>query len=255
VDNRTNDTSYQAGRVLGFARALPGSVEYVPAVGSLAGSHGANVRTAFQIHNTSSSPVSGKLVFHPAGRTASATDPALAYALAGGQTISYADLLPAMGQTGLGTLDVISASGPPPLVLARVINDLGPGGALGLAEEGATASDWLKPGDVADLVIPPDLGKQRINVGVRTFGAATLAITLSDKNGFFQGARPLLVKSLPAAQFQQYALSDFLGGVPLPPGGSIRIDVIGGEVLVYGSVVDNVTNDSGYQLARRQPYT
>jgi hypothetical protein len=89
---------------------------------------------------------------------------------------------------------------------------------------------------------------------VRTFGAATLAITLSDKNGFSQGGRPLLVKSLPAAQFQQYALSDFLGGATLPPGGSIRIDVLGGEVLIYGSVVDNVTNDSGYQLARRQPY-
>jgi hypothetical protein len=254
VDNRTNDTSYQAGRVLAFARALPGSVEYVPAVGSLAGSHGANFRTAFQIHNASPAPVTGKLLFHPAGRAVSAADPALAYALAAGQTISYPDLLPAMGQTGLGTLDVISASGPPPLVLARVINDLGPGGALGLAEEGATASDWLKPGDVADLLIPPDLGKQRINIGVRTFGAATLAITLSDKNGFFQGGRPLLVKALPAVQFQQYALSDFLGGATLPPGGSIRIDVLGGEVLVYGSIVDNVTNDSGYQLARRQPY-
>jgi hypothetical protein len=255
VDNRTNDTSYQAGRALAFARALAGSAVYVPAVGSLAGSHGANFRTAFQIHNVSPSAVAGTLIYHPAGRTASAADPALAYALAVGQTISYTDLLPAMGQAGLGTLDVISTSGPPPLVLARVINDLGPGGALGLAEEGATDSDWLKPGDVADLLIPPDLGKQRINVGVRTFGAATLAITLSDRNGFFPGGRPLLVKSLPAAQFQQYALSDFLGGATLPPGGSIRIDVLGGEVLVYGSVVDNVTNDSGYQLARRQPYT
>jgi hypothetical protein len=254
VDNRTNDTSFQAGRVLAFAPTFPGSEIFVPAVGSLAGSHGANFRTTFQIHNVSAAAASGKLVFHPAGRTGSPADPALSYSLAPGQTVSYADLLPAMGQSGLGTLDAISTSGPPPLVLARVINDLGPAGALGLAEEGTTAADWLKPGDVADLVIPPDLVRQRINVGVRTFSAATLALTLSDKNGFFQGARPLVVKALPAGQFQQYALSDFLGGAVLPPGGSVRIDVIGGEVLVYASVVDNVTNDSSYQLARRQPY-
>lgn len=254
VDNRTNDTSFQAGRVLAFAPAFPGSAIYVPAVGSLAGSHGANFRTTFQLHNFSPSPAAGKLLYHPAGRTGSAADPALAYSLAPGQTFSYADLLPAMGQSGLGTLDVISASGPPPLVLARVINDLGAGGALGLAEEGTTAADWLKPGDVADLVIPPDLTRQRINVGVRTFGAATLAVTLSDKNGFFQGARPLAVKAIAGGQFQQYALSDFLGGAALPPGGSLRIEVIGGQVVVYASVVDNVTNDSSYQLARRQPY-
>ncbi len=254
VDNRTNDTSYQAARILALAPSADGAVEYVPSVGSLAGAHGANFRTALQMHNASAVPVSGALVYHPTGRAASSGDPSLPYALAPGQTVSYGDLLPAMGQTGLGTLDVVSKTGPPPLVLARVFNDLGAGGTLGLAEETAAVSDVLKAGDHADLLIPDDLSKQRINVGVRTFAATVLAITLSDRNGFFQGGQPLLTKSIPAGEFEQLSLSDFLGGAVLPPGGSARVEVIGGEALVFDAVTDNTTNDSSYYLARRLPY-
>jgi len=254
VDNRTNDTSFEAARALAFAPGVDAAVEYVPSVGSLAGAHGANFRTALQMHNASAAGVSGALVYHPTGRAASSGDPSLPYALAPGQTISFADLLPAMGQTGLGTLDVVSKTGPPPLVLARVFNDLGPGGTLGLAEEAATVSDVLKAGDRADLLIPDDLSRQRINVGVRTFGPTVLAITLSDPNGFFQGGQPLLTKSIPAGEFEQLSLSDFLGGVALPPGGSARVEVIGGEALVFDAVTDNTTNDSSYHLARRLPY-
>ncbi|MGH9443451.1 MAG: hypothetical protein ACRD16_14385 [Thermoanaerobaculia bacterium] len=253
VDNRTNDTSFEGARNLAFA-AGEGGIEYVPAVGSLPGANGANFKTAFQMHNSSPASVSGKLVYHAAAHSAAPGDPSLAYALAAGQTLSYPDLLAAFGLTGLGTLDVVPASGSPPLVLARVINDLGPGGGLGLAEEAATAAEVLKPGDHADAIIPPDLSKQRMNLGIRTFGAALLAVTLSDASGRFKGDRPL-VKALPSGEFQQYSLQEFLGsGVAIPAGGSVRIEVIGGQALVYASVVDNVTNDSSYQIARRLPF-
>lgn len=254
VDNKTNDTSFEAGRNLAFAPVADASIEYVPAVGSLPGANGANFRTSFQIHNSAATAVSGKLVYHPAGQAAASGDPSIAYSLAPGQTRAFADLLSAFGLTGLGTLDVVSSSGPPPLALARVFNDLGAGGGLGLAEEAATAAEVLKAGDHADVIIPPDLSKQRVNIGVRSFGAATLAVTLSDQNGRFVGSRPLL-RTIPAGQFQQYSLQAFLGaGVAIPAGGSIRIEVIGGQALVYGSVVDNATNDSSYQLARRLPF-
>ena len=253
VDNRTNDTSFQAARVLAFAPSADGSGEYVPSVGSLEGAHGANFRTALQLHNAAASPVSGRLVYHATGRTASPADPSLAYALGPGETVSFADLLPAMGQAGLGTLDVVSASGPPPLVLARVFNDLGAGGTLGLAEEAATVSDVLKAGDRADLLVPDDLSKQRINVGIRTFASAVLAVTVSDRNGVFQGGRPFATKRIAAGQFEQLSLADFLGAA-LPPGGSVRIAVIGGQALIFDAVTDNVTNDASYQLARRLPY-
>ena len=254
VDNRTNDTSFQAARVLAFSPGADGVVEYVPSVGSLAGAHGANFRTALQMHNASPSAVAGELVYHPTGRRASSADPSLPYAIGAGQTVSFADLLPAMGQTGLGTLDVVSRTGPPPLVLAHVFNDLGLGGTVGLAEEGASVSDLLRAGDRSDLLIPDDLSKRRINIGVRTFDAAVLAVTLSDRNGFLQGRQPLATKSIPAGEFEQLPLADFLDGAALPPGGSVRIEMIGGEALIFGAVTDNVTNDSGYQLARRLPY-
>ncbi len=254
VDNKTNDTSFEAARNLVFSPSADGSVEYVPAVGSLPGANGANFRTSFQMHNASSGPVSGKLVYHPAAQTAVPGDPSISYSLAPGQTRSLTDLLAAFGLAGLGTLDVVSTNGPPPLVLARVFNDLGPGGGLGLAEEAATVSEVLKAGDHADMIIPGDLAKQRINLGVRTFGATLLAVTLSDPDGRFVGSRPI-ARTLPAAQFQQFSLQDFVGaGVAIPAGGSVRIEVIGGQVLVYGSVVDNMTNDSSYQLARRLPF-
>jgi hypothetical protein len=206
------------------------------------------------MHNASPSAVAGELVYHPTGRRASSADPSLPYAIGAGQTVSFADLLPAMGQTGLGTLDVVSRTGPPPLVLAHVFNDLGLGGTVGLAEEGASVSDLLRAGDRSDLLIPDDLSKRRINIGVRTFDAAVLAVTLSDRNGFLQGRQPLATKSIPAGEFEQLPLADFLDGAALPPGGSVRIEMIGGEALIFGAVTDNVTNDSSYQLARRLPY-
>ena len=252
VDNRTNDTSFEAARNLAFAPG-DGAIEYMPAVGSLPGANGANFKTSFQIHNVSPSAVSGKLVYHPAGRSAAAGDPSIAYSLAAGQTLSFPDLLAAFGLTGLGTLDIVPGSGPPPLALARVVNDLGPAGGLGLAEEAVTAAEVLKAGDHADVIIPADLAKQRINIGVRTFEPALLAVTVSDADGFFRGTRPIL-KALSAAEFQQFSLQEFLGADAIPAGGSIRIEVIRGEAFVYGSVVDNVTNDSSYQLARRLPY-
>ena len=111
VDNKTNDTSFEAGRNLAFAPSADASVEYVPAVGRCPGPTARISETSFQIHDSAASAVSGRLVYHPAGQTASAGDPSIAYSLAPGQTASFANLLSAFGLTGLGTLDVVSSVG------------------------------------------------------------------------------------------------------------------------------------------------
>ena len=58
-----------------------------------------------------SAPMTGRIVFHRSGSSASDSDPALSYSLAPGQTQSIVDLLPAMGLSGVGSADIEITSG------------------------------------------------------------------------------------------------------------------------------------------------
>ena len=76
----------------------------------------------------------------------SAADPLLAYTLAPGQTQSIADLLPALGRSGLGSADVEATSGYVPTATVRVFNDAGAAGTTGFTEELMRKEDALTLG-------------------------------------------------------------------------------------------------------------
>ena len=116
ADNTTQDPSLQlASRV---PSSVPeGSTRILTVVASTPGSLGSSFKTGLQLHNPGASPISGRLVyrqgFSPADGSAS-----LAYSLAPGQTQFIPDLLPAMGQAGLASIDVVPAAGAPPVTSA-----------------------------------------------------------------------------------------------------------------------------------------
>src|SRR5262249_39479149 len=107
----------------------------LPAVASAAGSSGSFFRTGVQLNNANASPMSGRFVFHRAGAVGVENDPSLTYALNPGETQNVSDLVQAMGQSGLGSIDLIPGLGGFPTVLARVFNDGGSKGTAGFTED------------------------------------------------------------------------------------------------------------------------
>lgn len=220
----------------------------LPVVGSTAGVGGSFFRTSVQLHNPTSTPITGRIVFHRSGVSGSGTDPALSYTLSPGQTQSIADLLPAMGQSGVGSADIEATSGSIPTVTARVFNDAGAAGTTGFTEDLLRAEEALRPGSNAVLLLPADLTRFRFNLGVRTLGeGATATLTLRDASGT---AVTTVSRTFPATYHEQQSATAFLGVATLPAGGSIGITPTAGAAIFYGATVDNRTGDPSLQIAR-----
>ena len=225
---------------------------YLAVVGSTAGNLGSFFKTSVQLYNPKSSTVSGKLVFHTANVTGGSSDPSMTFSLASGKTITYPDLLPAMGiSSGLGTLDIVSdPDSPLPVALVRVFNDAGALGTSGLTEDSFKAEDALGGGDTGVLIAPADASRFRLNIGVRTLSnGATITFTVRDKDGVV--VKTISDKNFDPTWFRQFGSAELLGGYTLQGGETISVAVTAGSAIVYGSTTDNVTQDPSVQFARK----
>ena len=246
VTNGSFNANYRRGEALAVRATDTQEVleGVITAAGSLAGNFGSFFRTSLQIACPFGGTCTGELVFHPAGVTASPGDQAIPYTVSGGSAASYDDVVAHMGKSGLGTLDVVSNNGFPPLVTARVYNDQGASGTSGFTEEMIRTTDALHPGDLAILLTPADLTNDRVNIGVRTLSSAA---TVNVQYGFrVQGN-----KDFPANEFQQFSLAGFGDTSPVA-NEQIILFVLSGDVVIYESITDNKTNDSAVVFAHKQ---
>jgi hypothetical protein len=224
---------------------------FIAVVGSVPGNFGSFFRTSLQLYNPKSAAVSGKIVFHVQGVSGSDADPSIAYSIPARATLSFADLLPAMAITnGLGSADIVGDAGSDlPIALARVFNDGGAAGTTGLSEGDLARGDALRAGDVGALIAPADLTRFRFNIGIRTLDeGATLAITLTDKNG---NVAKTVTSSYGPTFFSQMSVATLLDNYALSGGEIISIQITSGSALIYGSTTDNTSNDPSIQFARR----
>jgi hypothetical protein len=223
---------------------------YITVAGSVQGGFGSNFKTAVQISNPNFSAISGYFVFHPAGVPASASDPSIGWTLQPAQTASYDDIVAAMGQTGLGSMDLyVSPGAAPPVTVARVFNDAGPDGTTGFTEAVIKPSDVQGgPGiGVTGLVIgPADTANFRYNIGLRTLDhPVSVTATVKDSSG---NTLTSVTHTYPANYFQQQSATDFLNGFVLGDDDSIVISFGGGKLILYGATADNTTNDGSVQF-------
>lgn len=220
-------------------------VGYVAVVGSTPGQFGSFFKTSVQLSNPGSSASFGRLVFHPAGVIGVPTNPSLSFTLAPGQTVSYPDVVAAMTQTGLGSLDVYVTQGTPiPNVVARIFDDAGASGTLGFTAPFVGKSDVPSSG-TGYLLGPADTTRFRYNIGIRTLDhAVTVTAKVRNSSG---GVIHTATSALLENYFQQTTADEFLG-FTLGSNESIQITFSGGGAIVYGATVDNVTNDSSAQF-------
>jgi len=226
----------------------------IPVVGSTPGNFGSFFRTELQFRNGGGADLTGRFVFHPNGRAAQAGDPSMPFTLDSDQTVSWSDVVDAMGITGLGSLDLmLPPASSSPVIVTRVYNDAGASGTSGFTEDAVdpaqrgSGSPVMTGGTTGILLAPSDLTRFRYNIGVRTLSSgAGCTIWVRDVDGTTVHA---VVKSFDPNFFEQTSADEF-AGVALSENQSIEITVERGSLIVYGATTDNTTNDPSFQYAR-----
>jgi hypothetical protein len=214
----------------------------VPVVGSVTGAFGTTFKTAGQISNPTSATVTGNLVFHPAGREPSSSDPMIAYSLNPFETRTFADLLATFGTTGLGWLEVVPTTGPAPAAMFRVED----GGVVAVPAVGD--AQVLVAGTRGVLVTPSDTSRFRFNIGLRTLSnGVTMTISVYEASGTLVHTTS---RAFGPNIFVQLPASDLLGA-PIAANQTIVFSIDSGSAIVYGSSVANSGGGSTLQIAQR----
>ncbi|HEY1249765.1 MAG TPA: hypothetical protein VGH97_01165 [Thermoanaerobaculia bacterium] len=224
-------------------------VGWLPVVGSLPGNFGAFFRTSLKILNPNAVPMSGRLIFHPAGRPESAADPAMGYSLAPGQSFAWADVVGAMGLSGLGSMDVTGdGSLDLPIVVPRIYDDAGAAGTSGFTTPlfHAFTQEIVPAPSLQGYLLLPDLERYRYNVGIRIVvgGPVQLTVDVLDPVGTVVHTTSRTYDTLTFTQ----TTADEFAGVAVQSGQSLRITADPHHVILYGATVDNVTNDPSAQF-------
>jgi len=229
-----------------FSRVIPVAI-------SSPGAFGSFFKTAVQLNNPSTESISGKLTLHSGGGSGSASDTSMDFKVAPRQTVSYPDILPAMGLSGVGTMDLVLPVGnqiPNLIAVVRLYNDGGAAGTSGFTEDliDPFGERVLSAGATGYLIGPADPSRFRYNIGIRTLSSeASLTVNVYASDGTLVRS---VRKRYPPTHFEQVDATSFLGAA-LGPDQSIEIIVVTGSAIIYGATADNTTNDSSIQFARQ----
>lgn len=209
----------------------------LPVVGSTPGAMGGQFKTYLKL--TASVPgQSGRIVFHPAGKAAADTDPSRPFTFAStGDTLVFDDVVAEMGQSGIGSLEIIpDAAGEPivPVIEARLFNDTSIG-TFGTNAFPVYPFDYMAV-DGLRIVMPDS--RFRVNVGFRAITDANVGVLIFGLDRRLRGNRGF---TLPAGWMQMTSINDVAGG-PLQPGEYIQLS-FGGSVVPFYTITENRTND------------
>lgn len=229
-------------------QSIEGARRVIPVVGSLEGRLGSFFKTTVQLHNTTDSVSSGRIVFHPQAVPGRADDPSIDFFLGPFQTIAFSDLLPVIGTSGIGSVDVILPDGESLRSVIRIFNDAGEEGTSGMTETLIRPDQVLTEGEEGILIAADDLVRLRFNIGIRTLDeGAVVSMTVRAADGTVIHET---TRDYPADWFQQGPASDFLG-FELSGNESITFSLSSGSAILYGTTTDNTTHDPNLQIAQK----
>lgn len=205
-----------------------------PLVGSTPGAQGGRFKTSLRV--VASAPAqSGRIVFHPAGQAASDGDPAIVYSFQStGDTREFDDVVAEMGQSGIGSLDIVPDGENVPHVTARLFNDT-PGGTFGTDAFPIYPFNYLRA-DAFSVAVPDS--RFRLNVGFRTLTDVALTVLIY---GADKRLRDFREYRFPAGWMQMTGASA-LAGTDMGPGESMTL-TFGGAVIPFYTLTENRTND------------
>lgn len=239
VDNRSQDPV--------FVRAIPpaGRVWTIPAIGRTAGAEGTYWRSDVTIYNPTSSSMTVSLQFLAAGKDNSSA-PSRSETIPAGSTIRLNDVLSRFGlSAGSGALRIVANAGNP-IVASRTYTTRSDGGSFGQSIDAVAAEEFSSESVITGIRAD---GNYRTNIGLAngSTGWANVTLTLVRTNGSVIGTHSV---ALPARGQTQVPLGSMFPGVNMSTLGSatVRVTAQSGEVVAYGSVIDNNSGDPVFIL-------
>jgi hypothetical protein len=215
----------------------------IPVVGSTAGAFGGRFKTALELRGDANEK--GKLVFHPAGRAALDTDPSIPYffTAGAGHTITYDDVVAAIGQSGIGSLDIVpdeDSADRVPEGTVRLYNETSLG-TFGTFSTPVLPYDYRHPQDMTVRI--PD-ARFRANIGIRALEATQVTVLIYTASDRLDGFKNL---SFPAGWMEMKSASDFIGRALEP--GQLLVMTFSGAAVPFYTITENATNDPTLVLA------
>ncbi len=213
----------------------------IPVAGSTRGQNNAQFKTSLRL-GPARSLSDGKIIFHPAGSAGSDDDPQIPYRVERGETLQFDDVVAAIGQSGIGSLDVVPLNlfslGDPGVlpVEARLFNEA-PEGTYGAFEASVLPADAFKPIDW-NIYVPSS--RFRLNIGIRTITDAHV--------DYFHIAADGAITEKSVDYLANYIFLDaaeHFFGKPVNFGDTIVIKISGDNVIAipFHTFTDNSTND------------
>ncbi|HEV7920606.1 MAG TPA: hypothetical protein VGR02_07435 [Thermoanaerobaculia bacterium] len=219
----------------------------LPVAGSAPGANGAFFRTSLKLIGTFPGE-RGRVIFHRAGTYPSSNDPSLTYNFNVGGEAFYDDVVAAMGQSGIGYLEIVPDEGTigyMPRIEARVYND-SPDGTFGTFEDAVNPVDFLGSANVA--IYAPE-SRFRMNLGFIAQGPTYGIIVATAADGQNVSRQ---IQLEPGTSILA-SVRDLVGVDP-EPGSVVRVVTLNGSsAIVYYTFTDNSTNDPQIFVPPQQP--
>lgn len=224
--------------------------QVIPVAGAATGANNTVFRTDLFLTTVRNTPAAGRLVYHRELQTGFDNDPSVPFDVPAQGSKTFTNIVgTSLGLAGKGSIDVYTLIGAePPYISARIYED-SPGGTKGFVFDAQTLGEALGGTfEEGVLFTPQDTARFRMNVGIRTLDLPTvLLILVMRSNGTERG---FVTKSYPPNYFVQSDLKSLLNGLETQPGDTLVIYPSEGDAYVYGSIIDNFTNDPSIQFAR-----
>ncbi|HET8798021.1 MAG TPA: hypothetical protein VFO89_10050 [Thermoanaerobaculia bacterium] len=224
--------------------------QVIVVAGAARGANDSLFKTDIFLANPRNAPSAGHLVYHPEGVSDTGSDSRIDFSMEPARSRTYEDFVSVIGRSGgKGSVDIYTTIGfEPPYAGARVYDDAGPqNGTKGFSFDALTPAEALQPFRQGVLFTPADETRFRMNVGIRTLDdPATIDFLLLDLEG---GQRALATKTYPRNYYTQIDAAGLLGVAPRA-GDTIIVYPKTAPVFVYGSIIDNRSNDPSIQFAK-----
>jgi PKD repeat protein len=238
IDNRSQDPIYMGAAATSSERSI-----IIPAVARTDGANGTYWRSDLSVYNAASGTLTLTARFWRAGidnRNASTKN----FSIAAGRVLALNDVLSALGAgTGSGALE-LAWSGPStgPIITSRTYTTrAGDAASYGQSIDAAYSRSFSNRSIVTGLKSD---GSFRTNIGLVNRGDTAAQVTLTLYSSFGNVLATAFTTVPPKSQLQNSVASFFpkvsagsLGNVTI----EARADVA--TILLYGSVVDNVSGD------------
>ena len=213
----------------------------IPVAGSGPGANGTRWQSEITLHNVSSRPAVGTLVY----RDASTSSSPVAFNVPSRSTVTIDDVVRTKfgieNGTGAIQIDLDDDAASKIAITSRTFNDVSVNGELGQDIPAVALDDAAKAGDMTVLSAPSSVVKNRFNFGLYAATVATVQWELLRADGTLAATKQL---SYAAGTQNQYngGVASLFNAEPRD-GDAIHASVTKGSAIFYGSAINNFTGD------------